>query len=336
MRIKEFAKLIGVSPTTVSHVLSGRGRVSAKTREMVLRRMRELGYTPNPHAQQLVTGRSHIIALHHTDQEILSDLFLTDFARGVQSTLHMHGYGLLLDNVFRLDSADSPLLRWVRSAAIDGVILIKGWSPVREHIKQLANPATPFVIYGAPTEADLPYVGCITTDMKHGVEAVADLLVSLGHRRVGFIGTREDDLFPTWFREALKKYGVPLEERNVVTAGFTVAEGATAARHLLTQPNPPTAIFARKDDLAIGAMFSAVSLGRRVPEQVSIVGHDDVPMASMMEPPLTTVRIDAFGLGQRAAEMVLALRRSPGEPIQICRFQTSLVIRKSTGPAPCL
>lgn len=332
MRIKDLAKALGMSPTTVSHALNGRGRISAATREQVLRRAKELGYTPNPHAQQLVTGQSRIAALCHTNQDIFSDLFLVDLAQGVEGALRRRGYGMLLDTSDDIGSPDSLLANWVRSGAIDGVILVKGWTEVREQVEKLASPRTPFVVYGRPDEADLPYVGAVYVDLSVGIRQVAELLVSLGHQRIGFIGIREDDMFPHIFRGCLLDLGVSIPDELVVVAGFTIADGLEAARYLLSLPKPPTAIFARKDDLAIGALFAAAERGLQVPEDLSVVGHDDVSIARFLQPALTTVQIKAFEVGQAAVELLFELRENLDRAQRTRSMSTHLVVRESVAP----
>jgi LacI family transcriptional regulator len=333
MDITEFSRRIGVSPTTVSHAINGRGRISAATRQMVLQRMEELGYVPNLHAQQLTTGRSRMVVLHHTERHILSDMFLVEMARGIEYALHEHGYGLLLNTAGGPGHENSLLRRWVRSKAVDGVI-VKSLHPVRDWVKKLAGPRMPFVVIHEPSVVDLPHVGTILVNIERSVADVAELFVKLGHQCIGFIGNVEPNPFLPIFRQTLQQKGVSLPEERVIIAGVTHQDGARAMRELLSQPSPPTAIFACTDVLALGAIHAATSMGVHVPTQLSVVGFDDLPLASMMRPPLTTIRVDAFQLGKSATEMLLRLLEQPNVPIPPKYEQTTLIHRDSVARAP--
>lgn len=330
MNIVEIAKQIGVSKTTVSSALRGTGRLSPETRQRVLEELRNLGYTPNVNAQRLVTGRSLMIALHHTNQEMLTDLFLVELTRDIQRALNQHSYGLLLDTASDFSEEDYPLRRWIASRAVDGVILVMGWSPVHDWIRQFASPILPVVVYGDVDISDLPYAGNVRVDLESGVREVARHLVELGHERIGYIGIREPDGMVPIFRRNLEALGVTLPKELVICAGFAPGDGARAIRELLARPSPPTAVFCRKDDLAVGALNAAARLGVDIPGRLSLVGHDDVALAGVLDPPLTTVRINCAGIGQAAVELLFDLLADPDTRPVRKFLTTSLVVREST------
>ena len=311
MRLVDFSRQIGVSPTTVSQAINGTGRVSPATRAMVCQRMLELGYLPNPHAQQLVTGRSQMAVLHHTNQDMLTDLFLVELTHGIQHALHRRSYGLLLDTASDFAEDDAPLNLWLRTEAVDGVILINGWSDVTNWVRRFASPRTPIVLYGQVPGDGLPHTGNFVVETSEAICQVAECLVGAGHRRIGYLGIHAPDPTREEFRRALAALGVGLPDEMAVTAGFSPADGARGLRELLARPVPPTAVFCRKDDLAIGAMNAAARLGVCVPEQLSLIGHDDVPMAAVMDPPLSTVHIDCNALGEAAADLLISLLEIP-------------------------
>jgi DNA-binding LacI/PurR family transcriptional regulator len=333
MTIEEFARQIGVSSATVSRAIHGRGRISPQTRQMVLQRMEELGFTPNLHAQSLAHRRSHTIGLEYLGHtEVLSDMFLIALARGIQQVLSEHGYTLLLNPVGVVNEQESLLRRWARSRAVDGAIVVGDPDVPMDWLRKLTAQKTFCVVIVHHPPPPLPGVGCVALDLSRGIAQVADLLCSLGHRRIGYIGSIEPDPVLPLLRQRVeeKEGGIPPE--LVVYAGRTPDEGAQAARVLVAKHPRPTAIFVRTDVLAIGAMQAIREEGLCIPKDVSIVAHDDVPFAQFTDPPLTTVRVDYERLGQSAVEILLAMlqRREPVELYQT--VHTSLVQRATVAP----
>ena len=330
MNIIEFANRIGVSPTTVSRALSGHGRISETTRHMIQQRMEEFGYVPNPHAQSLVTGRSRMILLHHSDRSVLSDMFLVEMAHGIQQALEREGYGLLLDTAHAgLGVEDSPLVsHWIHSRAVDGVI-IKPQRPDRALVEQFADTGIPCVVIGGPSMIGMPRVGAVSVQLDEGVREAAELFIEMGHRRIGFIGTALPDRALEVFRSRLVSAGADLPEDMVRIEGLDPEDGARAMRSLLSTANPPTAVFVRLDTLAVGAIHAAGEMGARVPEDVSVIGYGDIPMAGMLNPPLTTVRVGFFELGMMAMNMLFELINDPDSQGRAEFVGTTLIKRNS-------
>lgn len=330
--IIEFARKIGLSPTTVSQAINGRGRVSPATREMVQRKMVEYGYVPNLHAQQLVTGRSQMVVMHYTNQDLLTDLFLVEMVHSVQHALHRRGYGLLLDTASDFTENENLLSRWLRTGAVDGVILVQGSADLGEWVTRFASRRTPIVLFGDHQPPKVAHAGGFHLDNRDAIKAVAVRLVTMGHKRIGYIGIDYDDVVAQVFRKELESLGETLPPELTTVGGYTPAGGAHAIRLLLSQPDPPTAVFCRKDDLAVGALNAAAQMGVRVPQQLSIVGHDDVPMAASTDPPLTTVRIDCNALGQDVVDMLFHLLDHPDDAPAPGTVIASLVERASVAP----
>ncbi|HZO89960.1 MAG TPA: LacI family DNA-binding transcriptional regulator [Chthonomonadaceae bacterium] len=328
MTIKELAREIGVSPTTVSRVMHGRGRISSATRQKVLERVREVGYTPNVNAQRLTVGRTHLVALDFGGwHDFLADMFFVELTRGVQDALEAHGYGLLLNE------ANDVLRRWVKSRAVDGVILAVGGPPDARVPRDIASTGTPCVVIGHHPLEGIPGVGSVVVGLRNGAQEVARKLVACGHRRIGFLGNQEpQDAVLLAFREELKALGVALCAELVIPGGRNPADGERAMRELLMRPDRPTAVFARTDALAAGALRAARRLGISVPTELSLVGHDDVPFAELAEPPLTTVRVNCIELGKVATEILISLLQQPGLCPAAQVVQTALVERESVAP----
>lgn len=330
--IVEFAERIGVSPTTVSRSISGRGRISESTRQMVLDRMKEYGYIPNPHAQRMRTGQAGMVLLHATG---VDTEFMVAMARSVQKSLWAGGYGLVLDTTSGLTDEDSLLREWLASGAVDGAILMVGLPNI--DISELTGLGRPVVAMGYPVPAGLPYVGSVVWSLEDGAKRVADLLVSFGHKRIGFVDIGNGDPVIESFRARLRTHGLELDDSMIVVADGELGldEGARAIGRMLGSTERPTAVFARNDMLALGAIRQARKMGFRVPEDVSIVGHDDMPQARIAEPLLTTVRVDCFKMGKAAAEMMFALLDGADTPVPKVTIDcTSLIVRDSVALAP--
>ncbi len=336
MTIKEFARAVGVSTTTVSRTVSGQGRISPATREMVLRRMDELGYTPNLNAQRLAAGRAYTVALAFGGTQVLSDMFLTELTQGIQNALHVRGYGLLLN------APGNTLQRWVKSQAVDGVIVV-GCGPLGMNLlgdeaqderiaREIADMKAPCVVIGHDPVTRIEGVGSVVIDLRSGARQVAQMLMIQGHSCIGFIGSHLPDSVLSGFWDELTVNGIRLREEQVIIAGRTPDDGAHALRTLLAQPEPPTAIFARTDALAVGALRAARKLNVRVPEDLSVIGHDDVSFAGLTEPPLTTVRVDCAQLGRAATEMLFHLLDKPDVPFSPQVVHTELVARETVAP----
>lgn len=328
--LRELAQAIGVSPTTVSRAMHGRGRISAATRQKVLQRIQEAGYTPNVHAQRLKAGRTQVIALDFGYwSDVLSDMFFVELTRGIQDALEEHGYGLLLT------TKNTALQQWVNSRAVDGVILATGGPRKESMPRDIAASGTPCVVIGHDVISGLPGVGSVVVGLRNGARQVAQMLVEHGHRRIACLGSEmEGDMALAAFREELERLGGALPTELVRIVGATPQNGADGMRALLALPDPPTAVFARTDALAAGVLQAARLQGIAVPEELSLVGHDDVPFAGLAEPPLTTVRVNCLELGRLATEMLFSLIQQPEISPEARVVETELVVRETVAAPP--
>jgi DNA-binding LacI/PurR family transcriptional regulator len=254
------------------------------------------------------------------DQRSLGDPYLMELARGLQEALLHSGYGPVLN------AARATLQSLVASEAVHGVILAFGAErPLLA--REIAQKGTPCVVVAERPIEEIPGVGWIYLDLDSGARDAARMLIDHGHRRIGFIGNFDDDDVRVSFARELMTAGVPLQPDLEIIAGVGREAGAAAMRRLLSLREPPTAVFARTDVLASGALQAARHLGIRVPEELSLVGHDDIPLARRAG--LTTVRIDCTQLGRAAAQVLSNLLHegSAGATPQIVRTQ---VIERNT------
>ena len=325
--IDDVARRAGVSATTVSRALSGRGRVSEKTREHVRRIADELGYVASATAASLATGRTMSVGVLVS---LTGRWFFATVQSGITARLAPHGYDITLYDLTD-DAAQRRLLfeTSLRRGRVDGILALTV-APTGDEIDALLGLGLPVVGLGTPS-ARLP---ALRVDDRAVARTAVEHLLALGHRRIAHIGDSKggDAGFdvPTLrrrgFEETLADAGIP--HPLFVRTDFTVADGLRAARELLDSVEPPTAIFAASDELAFGAIFAARERGLRVPEDLSIVGVDGHEMGTMFG--LTTIDQFPRRQGERAAEAMLALLDGGAVPTAPLPFE--LVVRTSTAP----
>ncbi|MEV4754998.1 LacI family DNA-binding transcriptional regulator [Micromonospora sp. NPDC049559] len=326
--ITAIAQEAGVSVPTVSRVLNGRNDVAPQTRERVEELLRRHGYRRR--ATRARAGAS-LIDLVFND---LDSPWAVEIIRGVEDVAHAAGVGTVVSAIHRRSTSTRQWLQNLRTRATDGVILVSSdlAPPVHAELRRLNVPMVLVDPAGVPS-LDIPTIGA--TNWAGGLRATEHLL-SLGHRRIGLIAgpprllcsrARLDGC-----RAALEAAGVPLPEELVMPGDFYHESGFSGATAMLDLPEPPTAIFASSDQMAFGAYEAVRRRGLRVPDDISVVGFDDLPEARWASPPLTTVRQPLAEMGLLAARTVLRLAQ--GEPVETPRVElsTDLVVRDSTAP----
>jgi len=334
----DVAKLAGVSRATVSYVLNGvtdgRVPISDETRLRVLNAIQELGYEPDARAQALRSGNTNTIALIIPD---LRNPHFCEYATAIEEAARAAGYHLLISSTTLNDEYAVDIFKDLARRRFDGLILassfILGSEEAQVTLDQIRKRGLPIVElsenYGVDSAA---------ADYQQATREVISYLSSLGHRRIGLIngfGGKEyanDRLLP--YRAAMEATGNTFDASLIVDCGPTIEDGYQAAKKLLELPSRPTAIMAINDLLAIGALRVAWDLRLQVPNDLSLVGFDDIPMSNYLVPRLTSVTKDASTLGVKAFELLLARIQNPEAPLQQFRGSTRLVIRESTGPAP--
>ena len=334
----DVARLAGVSRATVSYVLNGQtdGRVpiSEETRQRVLEAIEELGYAPDARAQALRSGNTNTIALIIPD---LGNPHFCEYATGIEEAARASGYHLLLSSTTMNDEYAVEIFKDLARRRFDGLIIASSFILEAEEaqatLEQVRKRGLPIV------EMDENYgVDSVSADYREATTEVMSYLLSLGHRRIGMIygvGGHElgqDRLQP--YLDSLKAADIPAEGDLIVECGPAIEDGYQAAMKLLQLPSRPTAILAINDLLAISAARAAADLRLRVPDDLSLVGFDDIPMANYLTPRLTTVTKDARAAGNKAFEVLLARIQNPDLPRQQVHIQARLILRESTGPAP--
>src|SRR4051794_1990647 len=310
--ISELARLSGVSVGTVSRALNGYADVRPETRERIARLARELDYTPAAAARSLVTQRSHVIGVFLETGEGHPDLqhpFFHEVLGGLKQRAGKEGFDLLLFASERPGNGYGPhsYLKRARHHSVDGVALM-GLNPEDDEVRRLLRAEVPAV--GVDLALDGPRAEGVMSDNVAGARAAVEHLYAVGHRRIatitGMLESRPGADRLRGYRAAVQAAGLAYRDEYVAYGDFYAPSGRVAAARLLSLPEPPTAIFAAADEMAIGAIGAAAELGLRVPDDLSIVGFDDIQLAPHLNPPLPTIRQDKAGLGVAAGEALIA------------------------------
>lgn len=329
--IRDIAALAGVSIATVSRVLNDRPDVAPSTRELVMQHIRALGYVSNRTARGLASGRTGLIGL--TVPFILGEYF-SQIVAGAAEALYERDARFVLCPTRHEPARETSLLERLMHGTTDGSVLILP-SESRAELTRLRERGYPFVVVDTPIPLD-DTVPVIAAANWSGARMASEHLISLGHRDIAIItGPRDwnasvDRL--AGYHSALLAAGLPIQRELVRESNFSIDGGYRAASDLLALPRPPTAIFALNDNMATGALRAARERRLAVPDDLSIVGFDDVELASIAAPPLTTVSQPLQEMGRLAVTVLY--RQLDGQPLDATRVElsTRLVVRQSSGP----
>jgi LacI family transcriptional regulator len=333
----QVAQRAGVSRATVSFVLNevpNKG-ISEKTRQKVLVAARELGYQPNIAARSLAGGSTGTVAVMIPRSDHLQfDAYLPRLLSTVNDCCHAHGYRVLLEAADDHDKEAGAFLNLVRSKRIDGLIVSNMRAMDRQYVSELARQGFPVVVPGNGLES---FYARYTSDNDIETACVATAhLVDLGHRRIAHIpfAPKEYEAVTqrlAGYEKALEEGGIAPDPQLVVCADISARSGYLAMQQLLQRQVEFTALFAGNDTVAIGAMRALAEAGRSVPQDVAIVGFDDIPLAAFAMPSLTTLHIDPVTQGKEAVAMLLAQMNGTIYHRPEVAYETSLIIRESCG-----
>lgn len=319
------ARAAGVSPSTVSRIINGTARVSDVKRENVLRIMSELNYHPNVLARGLASGRTMGVGV--LTQDISSPFYGTTL-RGIETALQGTGYHpMFISGHWRVQE-ELEAIDFLLSRQVDGVIVLGGEVPdarLLDVARRLPLTAFGRSIPGLEDQ-------CIALDNRAGAYEATRHLIELGHRHIAHIAGeashRDAQARIEGYKDALRDEGLPYDPDLVQPGDFQEASGFLAATRLVEGRTFFTAVFAGNDQMAYGARLALHRKGLRVPDDVSLVGFDDLPGSMYTTPPLTTVQQPVEDMGRAAAEGMLRMLR--GEPPALPRLSVRLVLREST------
>ena len=332
--IADVASLAGVSIKTVSRVTNNEPNVRADTRVKVRAAIEQLGYQPNPSARSLASRRSYLLGLLYDNP---SPSYLINIQNGSLTICRAEGYDLVIYPCdYRSERLTDDLRAMVRQTRVDGVILtppLCDMSPVTDALQLLGIP------FSRISPADMKFTEqSIVTNDKSISAKMTSHLIELGHQDIAFVRGHPDHGAVCnrydGYVEALRANGLPLRSELVAQGYNSVESGEACARALLKLPTAPTAIFAANDDMAAGALRAAHALGVRVPDQLSVAGFDDTPIAEQVWPALTTIRQPIKKMAERATAVLLRQLAGTASDELSRTIDCGLIIRESTTKAP--
>lgn len=325
--IKTVAREAGVSPMTVSRVLNGHPHIADETRRNVIRVIEELGYVPDRNAQTMRTNRTYTIAGVIPD---ITNPFYPEFERGIQDIADQLDYDLIVYNTDGILAKEKKTLRSLQTNRVDGVIAV--FFQLDE--QELQTLDVPVVLLAQKPDAT-PCCDTVYVDNAAAAQTAVEHLIERGHKCIGMLAGKEGD--PPYYSriagycQALAAKGILYDELLVQSGDFTESGGYQSMRELLNRDTCLTAVFAANDLIAMGAMLAIREAGMNIPDDIAVVGFDDIPAAKLVHPPLTTIRHNQSQIGRKAAELLF--ERLNGEAPDTCRtveMSYELIVRETT------
>jgi LacI family transcriptional regulator len=327
--LEEVAQLAGVSRSTVSRVINDHPSVRPETRERVWQAIQQSGYQPHRVARSLVTKRTQIVGMviPETVTTLFADPFFPLLLHGATEACNARQYQLMLSLFTAPADREETYQRILHNGYLDGV-LVASASLKDPIVPNLLRDHIPFISVGRHPDERVDYVD---VDNVGGARMAVEHLIRLGHQRIGTITGRLDMTHGQarleGYRQALEARRIPMRDELIVEGDYTENSGMVGMQRLL--PASPSAVFVASDMMAVGALKALRQVGKRVPEDVALVGFDDIPIASAIEPALTTVRQPIRRMGSLAMETLLDLIEHPGSGPRRIVLPTELVIRES-------
>jgi len=328
--IKDIARKAGVSPSTVSRALNGNPVINRETRRRIRELAEEMGYEKNELARGLVKGDIGAIGLIIPD---ITNPFFAEITRGVEDAANERGHGVILCNTGGDLEKEKEYARLLRRKRAGGLILASV-TVDDPYIEGLVKGDIPLILVSrVPKEVDTSY---ITVDDRKGAKMAVEYLMGLGHKTIGFIDGPED-VIPSrdrmkGYQEVLKEHGIPLYEEIICYADFTREAGYHVMKRYLKLPELPTAVFAANDLIALGAIEAIEEDGSLVPDDISVIGFNNISYASLPRIMLTTIAQPMYEMGFAAAEYILDVVEGKREERLQRVLEPKLIVRKTCGP----
>lgn len=327
--INDVARLAGVSTTTVSHIINGTRFVSDELKDRVDKAIVELGYRPNSLARGLRRGESKTIGLIVPDN---SNPFFAEILRTIENIGHANGYSVILCNSDSDVEKEASYTELLYAKQVDGIVFVTTNNSI-EHLQQLSHSGIPFVVVDRDLHIKDNDV-ILVDNFKGGYEAT-QYLIQLGHKRIACI-TGPSRLTPSadrvgGYRKALKDAGIQIDADCIVPGDFQVEGGESAMQQLLALKNVPTAVFACNDMMALGAMRALRKAGLSAPNDMSLIGFDNIALTSVVSPALTTVAQPMFEIAKSSFESLITRmqEKTSALPARKIILPTKLIIRES-------
>lgn len=332
MNIKEVARRAHVSTATVSRTINRMGNVQPRTAERVWKVIEKLGYYPNIHARTLVSGKSHMLGLVISD---IANPFFPELVKSFEDMALQASFEVIITDTNYQPARMVSCIRRMLERKVDGVAVMTSEMDRDVVIDEFAKRHIPIVFLDVGKVKDR--ISNISVNYTQGVQEAVRHLVDLGHSRIGFVSgpmalrsarTRRDA-----FLKCLNEYELVRDPHLVEEGNHKIDGGERAMRNLLALSHPPTAVLTSNDLTAIGALRAIHLAGLRVPDDISVIGFDDIDLSQTTQPPLTTVRLSRAELGRTAFEALHRVIKEESIRGKKYTLETHLIIRESTGKA---
>ncbi len=326
--IADVAKEAGVSKQTVSRAINDKGEISPVTKQHILDVVDLLGYRPSRVAQAMNTNHSYMLGLVVPD---ITNQFFPEVARGAQDAAYAQNYTVLLTNTDDQASRELDTLELLAAQGVDGMITFSHQAE-EDALKRFADSSQPIIVINRAIEH--PNITLLRVDNRAGAQKAVAHFITTGHTRIGMLTNR--DFSPSQllrvqgYQQTLEEHGLSGGESRLSADAPTLSGGYRATQRLLELHPDITAIFAYNDMMGLGAIRACVEMGRSVPDDIAIIGFDDIQLASMYTPSLSTVRVDKYAMGQKAVECLLRRFDNPAAHIDPIELETELILREST------
>lgn len=333
--ILDVAKQAGVSKMTVSRVLNNELVVKPSTRERIYSAMEELNFRPNGLARSLAGGQSIYVGMLYTNP---SYFYLSELLFGALQACRERGHHVLVDEAYTMADLANPnyITKRFFETGVHAVMLAPPLSEIDEVVSNIERSGIDLVCIGVEDQGRRL---CVSMDDKAASRELTQHLIDLGHRDIAIIHGPPDHKRASkerleGFKSAMSKNGLAINEKHVAAGDFTMLSGMAAARKILDQQDRPTAIFACNDDMAIGAIHAVYQFGLRIPDDISVVGFDDIAMATSIWPPLTTVRQPIRQMAIAAIDLLEKQRNGAEQKSRNVVLDYEIVVRQSSAPPP--
>ncbi|WP_070000071.1 LacI family DNA-binding transcriptional regulator [Cellulosilyticum sp. I15G10I2] len=330
--IKDIAQKANVSVGTVSKILNKKdGHISDETRQKVMATAKELNYTPNTLARSLVTRQTKTIGLILPD---ISNPFFPELARGAEDKASEAGYSIMYCNTDDDMKKEDKYIQMLTEKMVDGIIITQ--STARKMTSEkLQSVTTPIVLIDRDVEGEGIRGKVLVDNLMGAYEAMKHLILK-GHKKIVFVAgpltSNTTKARLEGYKKALKEFKIPFNQNYILEGQYKSEWGFNAVKQLFEKDYDFDAVFCGNDLIAISVVRALKDAGKLIPQNIAVIGYDDIPMASLIEPPLTTVRQPIYEMGYHAAEMLVDIIENPNEDIEerSVLLDTQLIIRKTT------
>jgi LacI family transcriptional regulator len=326
--IKDVAQKAHVSTATVSYVINKNRYVSPELTARVQKAIKELAFTPSTIAQGLRGGRTYTVGLIIDD---ITNRFASHFIRGLESAAAQKHYGIITSDLQEREENEERSLSMLLARKVDGIIYA-GYGRIEQQLAELYARGTPVVVVDKPPGSSL--LPSIVVNNRTGIRQALDHLLDIGIRQILFINglaiNQNAVLRGEAFREFMFSHHLPFDDESMIFGDFTLEHGYETTRRLVSNGREFRGLLCGDDLIAFGAMAALKSCGRRIPEDVAVVGFDDDPMAAMFDPSLSTVHYPMFEMGRQSFQIFQKLSRNRQKTPSSILMDTRLVVRRST------